>query len=409
MPLSAVAAGLIATLVGFGGTVALIVQANAQVGASPGEITSAVSALCLGIGLGTGILSVWQRMPIMLAWSTPGAALIATNPLSITYPVAVGAFMAAALCMLFLGAIPALGRLAERIPASVAAAMLAGVLLPFCMGLFRTFQSDVVLAGVLLMTFMLARQRFPASALLIVMIAAVGVVVGRGEVAFGAGSLFGRLHPVAPVLDWKVIVSLGVPLFLVTLVSQNLPGFVVLRTSGYVPPTQRILVTTGLASLLLAPFGAHSINLGAITAAICTGEDAHPDRSRRYVTGLVYGAAYLLLAAFSASLVGLFTAMPSGTVAAIAGVALIAPLTNALGAMLSIPSERESAVLTFAATASGLTLFGIGSAFWGLTVGFLAIGIRRLFTRPTEPAPQQLEEAESLRKSANREALQNSC
>jgi benzoate membrane transport protein len=351
-----------------------------------------VSALCLGIGLGTIFLSVWQRMPIMLAWSTPGAALIATNPLSITFPVAIGAFMAAAMFMLFLGAIPALGKLAERIPASVAAAMLAGVLLPFCIALFRTFQSDALLAGILLISFLLARQRFPASALLIVMVAAVGVVIARGEVTLGAGSLLGRLHPVTPALDWKAVISLGVPLFLVTLVSQNLPGFVVLRTSGYVPPTQRILVTTGVASLLMAPFGAHSINLGAITAAICTGEDAHPDPSRRYVTGLVYGGAYLVLAAFSASLVGLFTAMPAGTVAAIAGVALIAPLTNALGAMLSIPGERESAVLTFAATASGLTLFGIGSAFWGLMVGFLAIAIRRVFTlrkasRLTDVAP----------------------
>ncbi|MHA3772295.1 benzoate/H(+) symporter BenE family transporter [Verrucomicrobiota bacterium sgz303538] len=381
LPLSALSSGLIAVLIGFGGTVALIVQAEQQVGGSPEQIVSAVTALCLGIGIGSGILSLWRRMPIVLAWSTPGAALIATNTLSISYPVAVSVFMAAAVLMMFLGLIPALGKMAGRIPTSVAAAMLAGVLLPFCMGLFRTFQSDALLAGVLLIIFILARQRFPASALLIVLVAAIGVVVARGEVTLGTGPFFGTLHPVAPVLDWKAIISLGVPLFLVTLVSQNLPGFVVLRSSGYVPPTQLILLSTGIASLLTAPLGAHSVNLGAITAAICTGEDAHPDSSRRYVVGLVYAVGYLLLSVFSASLVGLFTKMPPGTVAAIAGVALIGPLTNALGAMLSVPEQRESAVLTFAATASGITLFGIGSAFWGLLVGFLVMAVRRFFAR----------------------------
>lgn len=385
-PLSAFSAALIAVLVGFGGTVVLIVQAQQQVGGTPEQITSAVSALCLGIGLGSIILSLWRRIPIVLAWSTPGAALIGTNTLAISYPVAVCAFMAAAVFMILLGMIPALGKLAGRIPASVAGAMLAGVLLPFCMGLFRTFQSDALLAGVLLITFVLARQRFPASALLIVLMVAVGVVLGRGDATLGTGSAFGGLHPVVPVLDWKVIISLGVPLFLVTLVSQNLPGFVVLRSSGYVPPTQTILLSTGVASLLMAPFGAHSVNLGAITAAICTGEDAHPDSTRRFVVGLIYGAGYLLLALFSASLVGLFTAMPTGTVAAITGVALIGPLTNALGSMLSIAEEREAAVLTFAATASGLTLFGIGSAFWGLAVGFLAIGVRRSLARRADAA-----------------------
>lgn len=380
-PLSAFAAALTAVLVGFGGTVALIVQAEQQVGGTPGQITSAVSALCLGIGLGSIFLSLWRRIPIVLAWSTPGAALIGTNTLAISFPVAVGAFMAAAVFMIILGLIPALGKLASRIPTSVASAMLAGVLLPFCMGLFRTFQLDVLLAGVLLITFVVARQRFPASALLIVLVVAVGVVLGRGDATLGSGSAFGRLYPVAPVLDWKVIISLGVPLFLVTLVSQNLPGFVVLRSSGYIPPTQPILLSTGIASLLMAPFGAHSINLGAITAAICTGEDAHPDRARRYVVGLIYGVGYLLLALFSASFVGLFTAMPAGTVAAITGVALIGPLTNALGSMLSVTEEREAAVLTFAATASGVTLFGIGSAFWGLVVGFLSIGVRRVLVR----------------------------
>jgi benzoate membrane transport protein len=189
------------------------------------------------------------------------------------------------------------------------------------------------------------------------------------------------LQPLAPVLDWRAIVSLGLPLFLVTLVAQNVPGFVVLRSSGYIPPTRAILFVSGIASLCLAPFGAHSVNLGAVTAAICTGDDAHPDPAQRYGVGIVYGSAYLLLAAFAAPLVGLFTAMPPHTVAAIAGVALIGPLISALGAMLEDREGREAAVLTFTATASGITMLGIGPAFWGLVVGFLALGVRRWFAR----------------------------
>ena len=383
LPLTAISAGLIGALIGFGGTVALVVQAGQAMGGSPIQISSAVTALCLGIAIAGGALSLWLRMPVILAWSTPGAALIAASTLDIGYPTAIGAFVAAAALMVLLGAIPALGRLAAHIPASIAAAMLAGVLLPFCLGLFRTFQSDALLAGFLLVLFIVARQRFPTYALLIVLVGAIGIVVARGQ-ATGTGdaSMFGTLLPTMPLFDWKAVVSLGVPLFLVTLVSQNLPGFVVLRSAGYDPPSQPILLATGLTTLALAPFGAHGVNLAAITAAICTGPDAHPDPGRRYAVGFLYAAAYVLLALFSAPLVGMFTAMPPETIAAITGIALIGPLTNALGGMLTGQEDREAAVLTFAATASGMTLFGIGSAFWGLTVGFLALGAKRLVRRP---------------------------
>lgn len=380
IPLSSLSAAAIAALVGFGGTVVLVVQAGQTIGGSAAQIGSMVTALCLGIAIGGAGLSYRLKMPVVLAWSTPGAALIAASSTGASWPVAIGAFIAAAAMMALLGLVPALGRLAARIPPAVASAMLAGILLPFCLALFRTFQSDAVLAGLLLVIFVVARQKFPAYALLIVLVAAIALVVGRGDIApHDGGTMFGGMSATLPAFDWRAIVSLGVPLFLVTLVSQNLPGFVVLRSAGYQPPSQPILFVTGMASLLLAPFGAHSVNLAAITAAICTDTDAHPDPARRWLVGIFYAGFYLLLAAFAVPLVGLFMAMPHETVAAITGIALIGPLVNALGGMLAESHDREPAVLTFAATASGMTLLGVGSAFWGLVAGFLALGVRRLF------------------------------
>lgn len=373
---------LIAALIGFGGTVALVVQAGQAMGGSPVQIGSAVTALCLGIALGGAALSLAFRVPVVLAWSTPGAALVAASTLQVGWPAATGAFVVAALMMMVLGMVPMLGRLANRIPPSVASAMLAGVLLPFCLALFHTFESDWALAGLLLALFVVARRLFPLYALLIVLAGAVGLVVLRGDVGtLPAGAMFGTLSPTMPAFDARVIVSLAIPLFLVTLVSQNLPGLVVLRSAGYEPSPRPLLFFTGLATLVLAPFGAHGVNLAAITAAICTGEDAHPDRDRRWIVGLLYALFYLVLALFSAPLVALFLAMPGATIAAITGIALIGPLANAIGGMLAEPEDRDAAILTFAATASGVALLGIGSAFWGLAVGFLALGVRAILRR----------------------------
>jgi benzoate membrane transport protein len=378
-PPVAFAAALIAALIGFGGTVTLIVQMGQRLGGTPGQITSTVTALCLGIGVAGAGLSFGLRLPIVLAWSTPGAALLATSAAGTTYPVAIGAFIVAAAMMIVLGLVPALGRLADRIPAAVAAAMLAGVLLPFCLALFRTFQTDWLLAGLLLAVYIVARQRFPTYALPLVLLAAIIVIATRDGVGMGvAGSPFGTLIPTAPTFGWQGLISLGIPLFLVTLASQNLPGFVVLRSAGYDPPPRPILVVTGLASLLLAPFGAHSVNLAAITAAICTGPEAHPQPAQRWRVGMIYAGLYLLLALFAAPLVGLFMALPTTTIAAITGIALLGPLLNALVGMLSVPDDREAAVLTFVTTASGVALLGIGAAFWGLLVGFVALGVRRV-------------------------------
>jgi benzoate membrane transport protein len=373
---------LIASLIGFGGTVALIVQAMQKMGADAALAGSAVTALCLGIAVGGIALSLSLRMPIVLAWSTPGAALLAASTAGVHWSIAIGSFMAAALFMILLGVVPALGRLATRIPTSIASAMLAGVLLPFCMTLFRTLEMDALLVVVLLIVFLIGRQRFPLYALLLVLVSGILIVLLRGDVKeLPPGAMIGTLMPSLPAFDLRAIVSLGLPLFLVTLVSQNLPGLVVLKSAGYEPSPRPILLITGLMTLLMAPFGAHGVNLAAITAAICTSDEAHPDRSRRWTVAVIYAACYLALALFSAPLVRLFMAMPHASIAALAGIALISPLSGAMDHMLATPRDRDAALLTFAATASGVTLWGIGSAFWGLMIGFTALGAKAILAR----------------------------
>ena len=382
VPLSAWTSAFIAALVGFGGTVPLIVQAMRGLGADPEQVGSAVTALCLGIAVCGALLSLRLRIPVVLAWSTPGAALLVASAGAVSWPVAIGAFVAAAAMMCVLAVVPVLERAARRIPASVASAMLAGVLLPFCLQLFRTLESDVLLVCVLLAVFVIARQRLPLYALLLVLGAGIAVLLLRGDLSgHHGGALLGSLQPVAPQFDWRAVTSIGVPLFLVTLVSQNLPGLVVLRSAGYAPTPCPLLLGTGLATLVLAPFGAHGVNLAAITAAICTGSDAHPDAAGRWVVGVIYAGFYLLLALFSTPLVLFFLAMPASAIAALTGIALIAPLSGAVEQMLVEKSERDAAILTFAATASGVSLMGVGSAFWGLLAGFAALAAKWAFAR----------------------------
>lgn len=381
-PLSAWSSALIATLVGFGGTVPLVVHAIQTLGASVEQTGSAVTALCLGIAIGGAALSLRYRIPVVLAWSTPGAALLAAATPGLGWPVAVGVFVAAGLMMVILGLVPALGRLAERIPSSIASAMLAGVLLPFCLRLFGLGAADPLLVALLVAVFVIARARVPLHALLLALAAGVVLTLIRGDVAaLPPGATFGALVPTMPAFDAGALLSLAVPLFLVTLVSQNLPGLVVLRTAGYEPKPGPLLVSTGIATLVAAPFGAHALNLAAITAAICTNAEAHPDATKRWTVGVIYAGCYVLLAIFSPLLVRLFLALPPEVIAALTGLALIPALTGAMGTMLAAPDHRDAAIVTFLATGSGLTIFGLGSAFWGLVAGFIALGAATLLRR----------------------------
>lgn len=376
-PLSAWSSALIAALIGFGGTIALIVQAMSTMGASVLQTASAVTALCLGIALGGGALSWRYRIPVVLAWSTPGAALLAATATGTPWATAVGAFVCAAVLMILLGAIPALGRLAERIPGAIASAMLAGILLPFCLGLFKVAGADPLLVALILIVFLAARQRMPLYALLLALGAGAALCLLRGDVkALPPGATLGVLSPTLPSFQPSTIIGLGVPLFLVTLVSQNLPGLLVLRSAGYQPKPGPLLSITGLASLIGAPFGVHGVNLAAITAAICTNADAHPDKDRRWTVGMLYAACYLLLALFSPSLVRFFMALPHSMIAALTGLALIPALIGALDGAMAKHDQRDPAIVTLLVTASGLSLHGLGAAFWGLVAGFAALGIK---------------------------------
>lgn len=373
---------LIATVVGFGGTIALVVQALRALGASVEQTGSAVTALCLGIGIGGAILSLRMRIPVVLAWSTPGAALLAATTPGLGWPVAVGVFLTSAVLMIVLGLVPALSRLAAKIPGSVASAMLAGVLLPFCLEAFRLGAVDPLLVALLAGVFIVARQRVPLYALLFVLVAGIALTIARGDVStLPSGALFGQLLPTLPAGDARAIISLALPLFLVTLVSQNLPGLMVLRNAGYEPRPGTLLAGTGVMSLLMAPFGAHAVNLAAITAALCTSDDAHPDRAKRWTVAMVYAGYYLLLALFAPALVRLFLALPHAVIAVLTGLALIPALIGAAENMLANKDERDAAILTFLMTASGLALFGLGSAFWGLIVGFTALAAKRFASR----------------------------
>lgn len=381
-PIPSWSSALIAALVGFGGTVALVVQAMRTLGASVEETGSAVTVLCLGIALAGAVLSYRSRMPIVLAWSTPGAALLAVTAPGLSWPVAIGVFVAAALMTIVLAAVPWLGRLAERIPAAIAAAMLAGVLLPFCLRLFGHATADPLLVVVVVAVFLIARQRAPLYALLLVLVADIALTILRGQVgALPEGATFGVLQPVLPEFDLRAILSLGLPLFLVTLVSQNLAGLVVLRSAHYQPKAGALLAGCGVASLLAAPFGGFAVNLAAITAAICTNPEAHPDPKRRWVVGILYAGFYVLLAAFAPALVRLFLALPEAVIAVLIGAALIPALLAALETSLSDKTTRDPAIVTLLATGSGLTLFGLGAAFWGLLAGMLALALQRLLRK----------------------------
>jgi benzoate membrane transport protein len=379
-PPHAWSSALIATVVGFGSTIALVVQVLRTMGATVEQTGSAVTALCLGIAIGGAALSLKLRIPIVLAWSTPGAALLAATTPGLGWPVAIGVFMTAAVLMIVLGLVPALNRLAGRIPVSVASAMLGGVLLPFCLEAFRLGAVDPLLVAVLVGVFILARRRVPLYALLLVLVMAVTLTLFRGDVSrLPPGALFGQLIPTLPSGDLRAIISLALPLFLVTLVSQNLPGLMVLRSAGYEPKPGLLIWGTGVMWLLMAPFGAHGVNLAAITAAICTSDDAHPDRARRWTVAMLYAGCYLTLAIFSPALVRLFLALPHVVIATLTGIALIPALIGAMENMLATKDERDAAILTFIATGSGLTLFGLGSAFWGLVIGFLALAAKKLW------------------------------
>ncbi|MBM3547694.1 MAG: benzoate/H(+) symporter BenE family transporter [Alphaproteobacteria bacterium] len=379
---SVVVSAAVASLVGLGGTLAILVAAAQAVGADALQTSSWVSALCLATAVASFTLSLRHRIPIVTAWSTPGAALIASAPGQADLASAVGAFLFANALILLTAAIRPLGALIERIPSSIAGAMLAGILLRFVVAMFDSAQAMPMLVLPLLGLFLVIRLVTPAGAVLTVLFAGIGLAYALGHgTAWPGGAVLSTLVFTAPRFETSILIGLGLPLFLVTMASQNLPGFAVLRAAGYAAPSRAILAVTGFASILTAPFGAHATNAAAITASICTGPDAHPDPQKRWLTGIAYGICFALLAAFGTSLTAFFQAMPPALIVTVAGTALVAPLAGALGTAMTAPEDRVAAALTLAVTASGVPFLGIGSAFWGLAAGLVALGLSALNAR----------------------------
>jgi benzoate membrane transport protein len=369
---SAMVAGFVAMMTGYTSSLVLMFQAGQAAHLSNAQISSWIWALSIGMALTTIGLSLKFRAPIVIAWSTPGAALLVASLPHVAYAEAIGAFIVCALLLTAVGLTGWFDTLMKKIPAGIASALLAGILFEIGIEIFRAAQFQTALVLAMFFTYLIIKRLAPRYAIVTTLV--VGTVVA-GEL----GLLdFSRFHvalaqPVLtmPAFSLAAIVSIGIPLFVVAMASQNVPGIAVLRADGYTTPSAPLIATTGIASLILAPFGSHGINLAAITAAICTGPEAHEDRSKRYTAAVWCGTFYLIAGIFGATIAGLFAALPKALVVSVAALALFGSIMSGLANAMQDVKQREAALVTFMVTASGLTLLSIGPAFWGLVAGVL--------------------------------------
>lgn len=384
--LQPVSAGVVGTLTGFFGSVAVLLSGLTAAGATAAQAASGLAALCVANGVLSIALSLRLRIPACFAWSTPGAALlVAAHPGSIG--TAVGAFLLSAALMIATGAIPALARSIDRIPAALSGGLLAGVLLPFCLApVQQAVRTPLTVLSLVIGWFVLSRV-LPRLAGPAVIVAAIVITIVQGS----AGAV---LPPsptvVAPALDPVGIVALGVPLYLVTMAGQQLTGLAVLRSNGYEPPTRALLVASGIGSAVAAPFGGVQLNLAAITGAIMSGPDAGEDRSRRWISGVGSGVTYLVLAAIAGVVAGLIGDRPPALVEAAAGLALLGAFVGAISSAIERPGTRLPAAITFLVVGSGIAVAGVGSAFWGVVAGGLALAILTPRTPGTPGGPGPL-------------------
>ncbi|WP_285724242.1 benzoate/H(+) symporter BenE family transporter [Psychromicrobium xiongbiense] len=379
-----VIAGIVTALVGFTSSFAVVLAGLHAVGATESQAASGLLALTLAFGLGAVFLSWTSRLPVTLAWSTPGAALLAgSTGLDGGWPAAVGAFLLTGVLFMLTGLVPALGQLLRRIPAALAQAMLAGVLLPLCLQPFTALASVPllvipVLVLWLLLTVMAPRWAVPAAFVLALAGIVLSMVIQGHPLVLE--HIWPELHWTTPRLTVQAVVGVALPLFVVTMASQNVPGVAVLASFGYQTPWRPAMLVTGVGTALAAPWGGHAINLAALSAALTAGEEAGPDRRRRWIAAFTSGWAYLLLAGCSALLVAVISAGPRGVIEAVAGLALMSTLIAALSRALQEPSDRIPAAITLLLAASGISFAGIGAAFWALVIGLL---VRWLFRRTT--------------------------
>jgi benzoate membrane transport protein len=383
LSVSAVVAGFVTVLVGFASAAVIVFQAAGAVGATEAQVGSWMLALGLGMGLTCTLLSLRYRAPIVTAWSTPGAALLVTSGAGLSIEEATGAFLVSAALITLVGFSGWFERAMDRIPVPIASGMLAGVLLRFGLGLFTAMSTQMLLALAMFLAYLAARRLAPRYAVIMALLVGVAIALVQGLLHVDAVRLaLARPVWVTPRFTPGAVVGVALPLFVVTMASQNVPGVAVIRASGYTVPISPLIGWTGLANLVLAPFGGFTVNLAAITAAICMGREAHEDPRRRYVAAVFAGLFYLLVGIFGATVVALFVAFPAELVAAIAGLALLATIGSGLASAVGNENQREPALVTFLVTASGIAPAGIGSAFWGLVAGVMTLAILRAAGRP---------------------------
>ena len=380
-----IVAGVVTALVGFTSSFAVVLTGLDAAGASAAQAASGLLALCLTLGASSVVLAWRYRIPLTAAWSTPGAALlVATGTVDGGWPAAVGAFLVTAGLMLLTALWPALGALIARIPPSIAQAMLAGVLLPLCLAPFTGLLANPWGVAPVLVVWLICARLLPRWAVPLAFVTAaiiVGVDLARTGAGIEFGSLIPRLELTVPSLSVSAVVGITLPLFLVTMASQNVPGVAVMRSFGYDVPWRPAMFVTGLGSAIGAPFGGHAINLAAISAALAAGPESDPDPKRRWVAGVSAGGSYAILAALSAAFVALVLLAPAGVIPAVAGVALFAAFGSAVQQAIDDPGERIPAVVTFLVAASGVAVGGVSAAFWALAAGLLVRAVLHLGRR----------------------------
>lgn len=371
---STVVAGFLTVLVGLTSSVALIFQAAQSLGAGEELIASWMWALGLGMGVSSFGLSWWYKVPVVIAWSTPGAALLITALSGYSTAEAIGAFMVSSLLITLSGITGLFARFMDKIPQTIGAAMLSGILVNFGMRVFTSMAIDLTLPLVLFFSYLFLKHFFPKLSIMVILVLGIVISELQGNLALSEVTLAMAIPVfVFPDFNLSAMISVALPLFVVTMTSQNLPGVTVLQTAGYQAPTSASLTVTGGTGLLLAPFGCYAINLAAITATICMTHDVHPDKTKRYIAGMWAGFFYCLVGVFGATVASVLGAFPQVFVATLAGLALFGTISNGLSLALSEKQTREPAVISFLTTASGVTLWGIGSAFWGIVFGLIAL------------------------------------
>lgn len=371
--LSTLVAGIIAVLVGYTSSAVIVFQAASAAGATPLEASSWLGIICVSMGALTIFLSLKYRIPVMFAWSTAGGALLVTSLAGIPLTETIGAFIFSAALILLCGLTGFFEKMMNRIPVAIVSAMLAGVLLNFAMKVFLAMKDQMALSMTMFVVYLLGRRFFPRFNIVIVLISGMMMAWFLDLMHFTPLN-FAILQPVLirPTFNPSVLISIGIPLFVVTMSSQNLTGIAVMKSFGYKPEISKLISWSGLVNLVIAPFGGYTLNLSALTAAICMGPESHIDRDRRYTAAVACGLIYIVIGVFSGAVVSLFTAFPKELIVTIAGLALMTTINNGLATVIEHKDDREAAMITFFVTASGLSLFGIGAAFWGLVAGSLA-------------------------------------